>query len=69
MHANKPPVVARLGRSAFRISLSGLALSSLRQKAISSQIAATAVTPRIVRKDAGLTSMSTPLANLSVSTV
>jgi hypothetical protein len=54
---------------AFRISLSGLALSSLGQYAITSQIAATDVTPRIVRYDAGLTSMSTPLANVNVSAV
>ena len=49
--------------------MSGLALSSLRQKAISSAITATAVIPRIVRKLAGLMVMSTPLASEIVSAV
>jgi hypothetical protein len=48
-----PNFVAKLGRNAFSISRSGLALSSLRQKAISSATAPTAVIPRTVRKLAG----------------
>ena len=49
--------------------MSGFALSSLRQKAISSAIAATAVMPRMVLKLAGRIVMSTPLASEIVSAV
>ncbi len=62
MAINGPPVVASDGRSAAKTSLSGLArASSESQKAISSQMTATAVMPRMVRKLAERTPlMSTP---------
>src|SRR3984957_10920514 len=69
MAINGPPVVASDGLSAFKISLSGFALSSLRQKAISSAIAATAVKPRMVRNEAGRTDISIPVVRLRVSDV
>ena len=53
-----PPVVARLGRTALRISLSGLRpASSVCQKAASVAITATQVTPRSRRNDAARTSI------------
>lgn len=69
MQISGPPVVARLGRKARMISSSGFFASSLRKKAISSQIAPTAEMPRMVRNDAGRTYMLTPDANEIVSAV
>ena len=65
-----PPVVARLGRMAFRISVSGLAaLSPEDQKAISSQMMPIAEIPRLVLKFAGRTSMVMLLPSSTVSCV
>ena len=58
--ANKhPPVVAKDGLTAAKISLSGLRLSSDCHMLASSAIAATAVMPLIVLNDAGRICMST----------
>jgi hypothetical protein len=67
--ASKPPVVASEGRAPFSISVSGLAELSERQNATSSAISAAAVPPRMVRKLAGLHSMSTRVLKLIVSLV
>jgi hypothetical protein len=49
-HSNGPPVVARAGRAALKISASGLrAASAVHQKATSSAMNPTAVAPRMVR--------------------
>ena len=70
MTINGAPVVAKAGRTASNISRSGFRLvSSARQNATSSAITPTAVTPRMVRNDAGRHSMSTPLLRLIVSAV
>src|SRR5271166_193826 len=70
MTINGPPVVAKAGRTASNISRSGFRLvSSARQNATSSAITPTAVTPRMVRNDAGRHSMSTQLLRLIVSAV
>ena len=53
MHASKPPVVARHGRKAERTSKSGLLVVSERHTDTSSQMAAHAVPPLMLRNDAG----------------
>jgi hypothetical protein len=54
MTINGPPVVAKAGRTASNISRSGFRLvSSACRNATSSAITPTAVTPRMVRNDAG----------------
>jgi len=52
-HVRNTELCRQARSDAFSISRSGLALSSLRQKAISSATAPTAVIPRTVRKLAG----------------
>ena len=70
MAINGPLVVARLGRSAFRISVSGLAaFSPDDQNAISSQMMPIAEMPRLVLKLAGRTSMVMLLRSSTVSWV
>jgi hypothetical protein len=66
-----PPVVASTGRTALRISESGFAdpVSSEYQKAISSAMIATAVTPLSPLNEAGLTSTVTPFLSSSASAV
>src|SRR6516164_1650700 len=67
MATNGPPVVAREGRAAFRISTSGFALSSDFQKAHSSAKTATHVAPLILLNDAERTSRVMPVVSVSSS--
>ena len=69
MAISGPCVVAKAGRTAFNISTSGFALSSLIQKAHSSPNAATHVMPRTRRNDAGRTSSVMRVVSVSVSLV
>jgi hypothetical protein len=69
MHASMPPVVAKLGLTASRISLSGFALFSDRQNETSSAKTAQQLPERAVRKLAGLTSLSTRVLSEIVSAV
>jgi len=64
-------VVAKAGLSALRIASSGFALPLLSsyQKLASSAMTATAVTPRRLRNEAALISISIPFARLRTSAV
>ena len=62
-------MVAMPGRSPVKISVSGLALSSDRQNAISSATQPTTVYPRTARNDAVCTSRTIRLVKYSASRV
>ena len=66
MAISGPCVVAKAGRTAFKISTSGLADSSLIQKAHSSASTATQVTPRTRRKLPPRTASVMPVVSVKV---